>query len=73
MVVTLLLLVFQIRESDELERIQISVRLAQWDAQIFVQSDRLPQIFAKIESVNNPDFLGELRHEYDLSFEEAAI
>jgi hypothetical protein len=72
-VVTLLLLVFQMRESDEQERVQNLVRMAQWDAQMFLQSDQLPKIAAKIEAASNPNFMREFRRRYDLSFEEAAI
>jgi hypothetical protein len=72
-VVTLLLLVFQIRESDRQERIQNTVRMAQWDAQMFLQSDQLPVIAAKIEESANPEFLREFRIRYDLSIEEAGI
>lgn len=72
-VVTLLLLVFQIRESDEQERIQNAIRMAQWDAQMFLQSDQLPLIAAKIEAVGNPDFLSDFRKRYELSVEEAGI
>ena len=72
-VVTLVLLIFQMRESDELERVQNSVRMAQWDAQMFVQSDQLPTIAAKIETARNPDYLIEFRRRYDLSVEEAGI
>ena len=62
-VVTLLLLVFQIRESDEQERIQNAIRMAQWDAQMFLQSDHLPVIAAKIEAARNPDFVSDFRTE----------
>jgi hypothetical protein len=72
-VVTLLLLILQIRESDESERVQNVARMAQWDAQLYVMSDRLPQIASKIEAVNNPDYLMEFRERYDLSVEEAGI
>ena len=72
-VVTLVLLVSQMRESDEQERIQNSLRLAQWDAQMFLISDQLPVIAGKIEAASNPDFMLEFRERYDLSIEEAAI
>lgn len=72
-VVTLLLLVFQMRESDENERVQNSVRMAQWDAQMFLQSDQLPVILAKIEAARNPDFMIEFRQRYGLSIEQAGI
>ena len=72
-VVTLVLLILQIGESDELERINHSVRLAQWDAQMFLQSDQLPMIAAKIEAARNPDWMIEFRRRYDLSIEEAGI
>ena len=72
-VVTLMLLVFQMRESDEQERIQNSLRLAQWDAQMFLISDQLPAIAGKIEAAENPNFMIEFRERYDLSIEEAAI
>lgn len=72
-VVTLVLLILQMRESDALERVQNSVRMAQWDAQVFVQSDQLPIIAAKIETARNHDYLVEFRKRYDLSVEEAGI
>ena len=72
-VVSLLLLVFQIRESDEIKRVQNSVRMAQWDAQMFLLSDRLPTIAAKIESIENPDFMQPFREHFELSIEEAGI
>jgi len=72
-VVTLLLLVSQIRESDKLEQVQNSVRMAQWDVEMFLQSDQLPAIAAKIEAARNPDFMIEFRKRYDLSIEEAGI
>lgn len=72
-VVTLILLILQMRESDELERVQNSVRMAQWDAQVFLQSDQLPGILAKIETARNPNHLIEFRNRYDLSVEEAGI
>jgi hypothetical protein len=72
-VVTLLLLIFQMRESDEQERVTNALRMVQWDAQMFLQSDQLPTISAKIEEVSNPDFMGEFRKRYDLSIEEAAL
>ena len=72
-VLSLLLLVFQIRESDEIERVQNSVRMAQWDAQMFLLSDRLPAIAAKIEAIKNPDFMQPFREQFELSIEEAGI
>lgn len=56
-----------------MEQVQHSVRMAQWDAQMFLQSDRLPAIAAKIEAAQNPDFMIEFRKRYDLSIEEAGI
>jgi hypothetical protein len=72
-VVTLLLLILQMRESDEQARVHNALRMAQWDAQMFLQSDQLPVISAKIEAASNPHFMREFRKRYDLSIEEAAI
>jgi hypothetical protein len=72
-VVTLILLIFQMRDSDDRERIQNSLRMAQWDAQMFLQSDQLPVIAAKIEAEKNPNFMMEFRRRFDLSIEEAGI
>jgi hypothetical protein len=72
-VVTLLLLILQMRESDERERVHNALRMAQWDAQMFLQSDQLPVISAKIEAARNPDFMYEFRKRYDLSIQEAVV
>ena len=72
-VVTLVLLIFQMRESDEQERVQNSVRMAQWDAEMFLKSAQLPVIAAKIEETRNPEFLMEFRKRYGLSAEEAGV
>ncbi len=72
-VVTLILLLFQMRESDERERIENSLRMAQWDAQMFLQSDQLPKIAAKIEATKNPQFMRAFRERFDLSIEEAGV
>lgn len=72
-VVTLVILILQIRESDEQERVQNSVRMAQWDAEMFLQSTELPVIAAKIEEARDPEFLIEFRKRYGLTAEQAGI
>jgi hypothetical protein len=70
-VATLGLLVVQISQSNELEKRQSVLRQAQWDAQLFLLSDDLPNILAKIKAVDGYD-MQPFMEKYDLSYAEAA-
>lgn len=70
-VATLGLLVVQISQSNDIEQRQAALRQAQWDAQMFLLSDDLPQILAKIKAVDGYD-LQPFMERYDLSYAEAA-
>ena len=54
-VATLGLLVVQISQSNEIEQRQSALRQAQWDAEMFLLSDELPSILAKIKAVDGYD------------------
>lgn len=71
-VATLLILFFQIQESNEIEKRQSALRQAQWDAQMFLTSERLPEILTKIKTVDGEE-LTPWMERYDLDYEEAAI
>lgn len=70
-VATLGLLVVQISQSNDLERRQSVMRQAQWDAQMFLLSDDLPNILGKIKAVDGYD-LQLFMDKYELSYAEAA-
>lgn len=70
-VATLVILIVQINESNEIERAQAGLRQAHWDAQMFLMSDELPNILAKIKDVDGYD-LQPWMERYDLSYAEAA-
>ncbi len=71
-VATLVILIVQIRESNDIEQAQAALRQAQWDAQLFLMSDQLPNILAKIKNVDGHD-LQPWMEQYDLSYAEAAL
>lgn len=70
-VATLGLLVVQISQSNDIEKRQSVLRQTQWDAQMFLLSDDLPNILAKIKAVDGYD-LQPWMEKYDLSYAEAA-
>lgn len=70
-VATLVILIVQIKESNDIEQAQAALRQAQWDAQLFLVSDQLPNILAKIKDVDGHD-LQPWMDQYDLSYAEAA-
>ena len=70
-VATLGLLVVQLSQSNEIEQRQSALRQAQWDAEMFLLSDELPSILAKIKAVDGYD-LEPWMEKYELSYAEAA-
>ena len=68
---TLGLLVVQISQSNDIEKRQSVMRQTQWDAQMFLLSDNLPNILAKIKAVDGYD-VQPFMERYDLSYAEAA-
>lgn len=70
-VATLVILILQIKESNDIEQAQAGLRQAQWDAQLFLTSGELPQILAKIKDVDGYDLQPWIER-YDLSYAEAA-
>ena len=54
-VATLGLLVVQISQSNDIEQRQSVLRQAQWDAEMFLLSDELPNILSKIKAVDGHD------------------
>ena len=70
-VITLVILIFQIREGNEIERVEAGLRQAQWDAQMFLMSNELPDILAKIKEVDGND-MQPLMERYNLTYAEAA-
>lgn len=71
-VATLGLLVVQINQSNKIELSQSAIRQAQWDAQMFLLSDDLPDISAKIKMVDGYDLVPWME-KYNLSYAEAAV
>ena len=70
-VATLVILIVQISQSNEIEQRQSALRQAQWDAQMFLLSDELPSILSKIKAVDGHDLQPWMDH-YALSYAEAA-
>lgn len=70
-VATLGLLVVQISQSNDIEKRQSILRQAQWDAQMFLMSDNLPNILSKIKAVDGYD-LQPFMEKYELTYAEAA-
>ena len=70
-VATLVILIVQINQSNEIEQRQTALRHAQWDAQMFLLSDELPSILSKIKAVDGHDLQPWMDH-YELSYAEAA-
>ena len=70
-VATLGILIMQINQSNKIEQAQSAVRQAQWDAQLFLISDDLPNILSKIKAVDGND-LQLWMENYDLTYAEAA-
>ena len=70
-VATLVILIVQINQSNEIEQRQSALRQAQWDAQMFLLSDELPSILSKIKAVDGHD-LQPWMDQYALSYAEAA-
>ena len=68
-VATLGLLVVQIGQSNDIEKRQSVLRQAQWDAQMFLLSDDLPNILSKIKAVDGYD-LQPFMEKYDLTYAE---
>ena len=70
-VITLVILIVQIREGNEIERAEAGLRQAQWDAQMFLTSGELPKILAKIKDVDGND-MQPFMDRYNLTYAEAA-
>ena len=70
-VVSLIILIVQMKESNDIERAQSLFRVAYWDAQLFIMSEELPQAMAKIKAVDGND-MQMYMDRYDLSYEQAA-
>lgn len=70
---SLIVLILQIREDGEMERRAASVRAAEWDTSVFLQSDLLAGALARIKAVDGIEGpVQELMTRYDMSYEQAA-
>ncbi len=72
-VVTLVILIAQIRESSLIEQRESAIRAAEWDAAVFLQSETLASTISKIKAVDGiEDGIQEFMDRYDASYEQAA-
>lgn len=72
-VVTLVILIVQIREAGLIEQRESAIRAAEWDAAVFLQSDVLAEALTKIKAVDGiEEGIQELMDRYDMSYEQAA-
>ena len=72
-VVTLLILIGQIRESNTIKKQESLIRDAEWDSEVFLQSSDLADALTKIKAVDGiEEPLQELMNTYEMSYEQAA-
>jgi len=72
-VVTLVILVVQIREASLIEQRQSFIRAAEWDAAVFLQSDVLASALSKVKAVDGiEEGIQEFMERYATSYEQAA-
>lgn len=71
---SLIVLILQIRADSEMEQRAASIRAAEWNTNLFLQSDLLVSALARIKAVDGEEeALKELMARYDMSYEEAAV
>lgn len=71
--VTLVILIAQIREASLVEQRESAIRAAEWDAAVFLQSDVLAEALSKIKAVDGiEEGIQNLMDRYDMSYEQAA-
>ena len=72
-VVTLAILIAQIRESNLIEQRESAIRAAEWDAAVFLQSETLAETISKIKTVDGiEEGIQKFMDRYDTSYQEAA-
>jgi hypothetical protein len=73
-VISLVVLIFQIRESNELRQYEAGIRTAEWDSRVFIESNHLSKILAKIKEVDGIDpYITDYANRYGLTLEEVGI
>lgn len=72
-VVTLVILIDQIRESSLIEQRESVIRAAEWDAAVFLQSETLAEALFKIKAVDGiEEGIQRFMDRYDATYEQAA-
>ena len=72
-VVTIVILIAQIREANLIEQRESAIRAAEWDAAIFLQSDVLAEALSKIKAVDGiEEGIQDFMDRYDVNYEQAA-